>query len=292
MNTPHEPDLRAAMRELSDVAGPGEHVADAALRGAKGMRRRRSALTGVAALAAVAALSVPFTILNNPPGGPPENASPGFAAPAPNLGACQGAPMVSPGIKEVAEEHWPQYLKTVLGLLPKRDDYVVQNTHDICNTGHPQAPNAYTVINLGHNREHGHLTVDLYVHENVDWVPDTCADLDIVAASSQLDVVFCQDGKDGKPLLYGTAYPTTKLTVGAVYPDRRAVVMERNLDEGADAVISVDDLKAVVSNQDLLGLVPVSSVPLPTVSPASQPGGLIPAQAPTPNPTSTPTPTR
>ncbi|WP_144124323.1 hypothetical protein [Catellatospora sichuanensis] len=264
MNSPHEPDLKAAMQRLSDVAGPAD-LADAALRGAKRMRRVRGALTTLAAVAAVGGMSLPFTIQEKPPA-----VSPGFAAPskpaAPpsSLGGCQAAPMVNPTTKEVANEHWPKYVATVLSLLPDRSDYVVQNTHDLCNWGEPGTSNAYTVINLGHGREHGHLTVNLYVYEN-QWVPNSCADLNATAPKSGMRVLFCQEGVNAQPMLYGTAYSDTTVTVGAVYADHRAVVMERN-DKEAVAVISVDDLKVVVADQDLLNLIPTADGPLPTSS--------------------------
>ncbi|GIF98838.1 hypothetical protein [Catellatospora citrea] len=265
MNAPHEPDLKAAMQRLSDVAGPAD-LADAALRGAKGMRRRRGVLAALAAVATVAGLSVPFLVTGGPQADSPGFTLPvGAAASAPGLGGCQDAPMVNPTTKEVAEQHWPEYVQTVLGLLPDRDDYVVQNTYDICNWGEPGASNAYTVINLGHLREHGHLTVNLYVYDTDQWVPDSCADLDALAAAGHQDVLFCQAGGNAEPLLYATAYDTTSVTVGAVYADHRAVVMERI---GAEAVpvISVDALKAVVADRALLDLIPTADGPLPTPS--------------------------
>lgn len=266
MNSPHEPDLKAAMQRLSDVAGPAD-LADSALRGAKAMRRRRGVVTALAAVAAVAALALPFAMQGTPPADPAGvNLPVGAAASPPSVGGCQDAPMVNPTTKEVAAGHWPEYVRTVLSLLPDRDDYVVQNTHDLCNWGEPQTSNAYTVINLGHGREHGHLTVNLYVHETAQWVPGSCAELDAFAVGgAQLDVLFCQEGGNGRPLLYGTAFAGTSITVGAVYADHRAVVMERN-DEATASVISVDDLKVVVSNQDLLSLIPTADGPLPTPS--------------------------
>ena len=265
MNSRYEPDLKVAMQRLSDVAGPPD-LADAALRGAKGMRRRRAFLTSVAALTAVAALSLPFVLRNTPPAGSPEPVSPGFAAPLPSMAACKTAPNVNPSTKEVAQEHWPQYVRTVLTLLPARDDYFVQNTYDLCNPGEAGASNAYTVINLGHFREHGHLTVDLYVYENSEWLPNSCADLSALATKGNQSILFCEDGTGTRPLLYATGYSTTNVTLGAVYADHRAVVMERNGDGRVEVPISVDELKTVVSNQDLLALIPVASEPLPTSS--------------------------
>ncbi|MEU7823655.1 hypothetical protein [Catellatospora sp. NPDC049133] len=266
MNTPPEPELREAMRRLSEVAGPAD-LADAALRGAKGMRRRRALVTAVAAVTATAALAVPFAMRGTAPASSPGLTLPVGAAASPaSLGECRNAPMVNPSTKEVAQEHWPEYVRTVLRLLPDRDDYVVQNTYDVCNWGEPGASNAYTVINLGHLREHGHLTVNLYVYETAAWVPQSCADLTASAGAAQdLAVLFCEEGVGAAPLLYGTAYSNTTVTVGAVYPDHRAVVMERN---GVEAVpvIDVDDLKTVVADQELLSLVPTAANPLPTPS--------------------------
>lgn len=273
MNEPPEPDLKTAMGQLSDVPGPAD-LADAALRGARHLRRRRGILTALAAFAATAGMSLPFAIQEQPPAVSPGSGSPSAAAPAPSgPGDCQAAPMVNPTTKEVAEEHWPEYVRTVLSLLPDRRDYVVQNTHDLCNWGNPEISNAYTVINIGHSREHGHLTVNLYAYETARWVPDSCADLNTGAAEAGLTVLFCQQGTGDRPMLYGTAYAGTTVTVGAVYADHRAVVMERN-DAAAAAVISVDDLKAVVSDRDLLKLIPVAEGSLPTPSaarPAAEP---------------------
>ncbi|MFC7246725.1 hypothetical protein ACFQO7_29950 [Catellatospora aurea] len=265
MNAPPEPELRAAMRRLSEVAGPAD-LADAALQGAKGMRRKRGALTALAAVAAVAALAVPFTMRGAPPAAAPGIGLPvGAASSPPIAGECETAPMVNPTTKEVAAENLPEYVRTVLDLLPDRDDYVVQNAYDLCNPGQADISNAYTVINLGHLREHGHLTVNLYVHETSPWVPDSCADLNAIAAAGlqPQDVVFCEDAVGAQPLRYGLSYAGS-LTVGAVYADHRAVVMERH-DEAASAV-SVEQLKAVVSSQDLLSLVPVTDGPLPTTA--------------------------
>jgi len=265
MNSRHEPDLKAAMQRLSEVAGPPD-LAEAALRGAKGMRRRRAVLTSLAALTAVAVLSIPFVLRGGPSAVPPGPVAPGFAAPAPVLAACQTAPMVNPSTKEVAEENWPQYVKTVLGLLPARDDYVVQNAYGLCNPGVAGVSNAYTVINLGHRREHGHLTVDLYVYATSERLPNSCTDLYASAPKANQNVLSCEDGTDTRPFLYVTAYSTTNVTIGAVYADHRAVVIERNGDGTAEVPIRIEELKAVVSNQDLLALIPVSDGPLPTPS--------------------------
>lgn len=265
MNSPHEPDLKAAMRGLSDVAGPDD-LADAALRGAKGMRRRRGTLAALAAVATVAGLSVPFLVAGSPRAEAPGLSLPVGAAASPaNLAGCQAVPMVNPTTKEVSAEQWPEYVKTVLGLLPDRDDYVVQHTYDLCNAGQRGISNAYAVINLGGQREHGHLTVNLYVYDDDRWVPNSCAELAALAAEGHLDVVFCQGGVNAEPLLYGAAHAGTNVTVGAVYADHRAVVMERN-DAEAVPVISLDDLKVVVANQDLLNLIPTADGPLPTRS--------------------------
>ncbi|GIG03681.1 hypothetical protein Cco03nite_03810 [Catellatospora coxensis] len=255
------------MQRLSEVAGPAD-LADAALQGAKGMRRRRGALTALAAVAAVAALTVPFTMRGTPPAAAPGigiDLPVGAAASPPVAGECETAPMVNPTTKEVAAGDWPQYVRTVLDLLPDRDDYVVQNAYDLCNPGQPDISNAYTVINLGHQREYGHLTVNLFVHETSPWVPGSCADLNVIAAAGlqPRDVVFCEDGGGASPLLYGLSYAGTSLTVGAVYADHRAVVMER---DAAASVISVEQLKQVVSSQELLSLVPVTDGPLPTTA--------------------------
>jgi hypothetical protein len=265
VSTRYESDLKAAMRRLADVAGPAD-LTDAALRGATGARRRRAVLSGLAAAIAVAALSLPFVIWDRPPAESPGQVWPELAAPTPSLGACQGAPMVNPTTKEVAENHWPQFVRKAVGLLPARDDYVLQSAYDLCNHGESGLSNAYAVINLGHGREHGHLTVDLFVYETSGRIPASCADLNAtIAAGGDWRVLFCQDATNAQPLLYGIAYLTYNTTVGAVYPDHRAVVMERNGEEAVGA-ISVDDLKAVVSHRDLLDLIPVASGPLPTAS--------------------------
>lgn len=274
MNSPQEPELKAALQRLSDVAGPAD-LADAALRGARSVRRVRGVLTALAAVAVVGGLSLPFALKEESPAVSAGYAAPSTTATAPSAsaaapaspGGCQAAPMVDPTTKEVAQEHWPEYVKTVLSLLPDRSDYVVQNTHDLCNWGEPGTSNAYTVINLGHRREHGHLTVNLYVYDDNRWVPDSCAELDTAAAEAGTSVLFCEAGAGDRPLLYGTAYADTTVSVGAVYADHRAVVMERN-DLAAVAVISVDDLKAVVADRELLGLIPTAAGPLPTSSAA------------------------
>ncbi|MDI1463123.1 hypothetical protein QEZ54_19270 [Catellatospora sp. KI3] len=272
MNSPNEPELKAALQRLSDVAGPAD-LSDAALRGARSRRRVRGAVTALAAVGVVAALSVPFALRQGPPAASPVDAVPvDFAATPPILGECQDAPMVNPTTKEVAAEHWPQYVQLVLDLLPARSDYVVQNTYDLCNWGESGISNAYAVINLGHGREHGHLTVNLYVHETAAWVPGSCADLNATAPTADQSVLFCQEAAGSQPLLYGTAYSNTTVTVGAVYPDHRGVVLERN---GLEAVseISIDDLKAVVTDQGLLNLIPTSAVPLPTSAAAPPEAG-------------------
>ena len=64
---------------------------------------------------------------------------------------------------------------------------------------------AYAVINLGPNREHGHLTVDVE-HETV---PETCASMPTPEPPARL--LFCEDAAGPAPLVIATERESRRL---------------------------------------------------------------------------------
>ncbi|MET8834104.1 hypothetical protein ABZV78_09335 [Micromonospora sp. NPDC004540] len=105
MSTSLDENLRAAVRELADGAGPAPDLAARALGRGRRLRRRRRVATAAAALVAVVAVTLPFLLLRprpTPPPTTPPTAPPVTVTPSPAMRPTPGAdwagkPLVLPG---------------------------------------------------------------------------------------------------------------------------------------------------------------------------------------------------
>jgi hypothetical protein len=262
-------------------------MADRALAAARRVRRRRRVTAG-AALAAAGILAAPFPLR------PASSPGPTGPATAPNAGSSTaGNPNVSldpcvPAMQEtndrkrVAESDWPRFVQIAVAGLPQRSDYELQYAYGVCEPGPPEAwptseapatrepvvfgtmANAYAVINLGPNREHGHLTLNLATTQP-HW-PYTCDAVRAQVATTMLpdaetpagEVLFCEDATANAPMVFGTRY-YGQLTVTARYTDGRTVWMESiSVQPGPPPEIAAEALRTVVTDQALADLLPVN----------------------------------
>lgn len=262
--------LSRALHQLADVPGPPP-LADAALGQARRRRRLQAAGTGAAALVALAVIATPFALRGGPEPAPfaagagPTAEPTKPAAPANAAGDdgdCVPAPSVE-GRKEVREADWPPFVAAAVEALPVPDDTVVQYAYDFCHatTGGPLQ--AYAVVNLGPNREQGHLTVNLHNAEPPGSdLPATCAEAE-TARSRQVaqdglatgEILSCVDGTATTPFVLVTRYGA--LTATVVAPDGRTAWIESIPDgPGNDPGITQAQLTAAAT--ELLTLVPAA----------------------------------
>jgi len=215
MTTSWETTLRQDLRELADAPGPPS-LADQALADARKVRRWRAALAGASAMTLTALIAIPLVVL-----GPAASWSllP-FGAPGADTPCETATDEAEPRLGVPVAEH-PNFVRVVISKLPPRDDYSLQSASGTCvdSDALPGAvvlDNAYAVINLGPNREHGHLTVDLY-HQTE---PITCA----TQPRPPEEVLFCEDATATTPLVMAanTGSPGY-FVVTAIYPDARTV---------------------------------------------------------------------
>ena len=297
MNAMPEATLTRILHDLADGPGPAS-LADKALAGARGVRRRRRVIAG-AALAAAGIIAAPFPLRPAPspdPVGPataPIAGSPTTGGPntgGPNvtvsLAPCAPATQETIDRKRVAESDWPPFVQIAIGRLPQRSDYELQWAWGVCDPGQPEvypwAPSvedpaaakprfigtrshvAYAVINLGPNRESGHLTLNLAASE--PHLPDTCDGVRAHVATNMGqnvetpagEVLFCEDATAEDPMVFGTRYYNV-LTVTARYGDGRTVWME-SIPAYPDPhhEISAEALRPVVTDRALVDLLPVN----------------------------------
>lgn len=270
MNRSSEPTLARIMHDLTDEPEPAG-LADRALHGARGQHRRRVALTGLAALAAVAALSVPFLLRPDSTGRPQQDAvgAPGAGAvaavPRSALGPCRYLPGQVSSVKRVEPADWPDHVRLAVAKLPARSDYVMQSGYAVCADGAGAGDLAagYAVINLGGGREHGHLTLNLLSSTQPNG-PTTCDAVRAEAASPSPEqpdapaprVLFCDEGTTSTPIVYGLEVHGS-FVVTARYADNRVVWMESIGQYGTAPTISAEDLRRVVGDPALAALLPV-----------------------------------
>jgi hypothetical protein len=244
MTTSWETRLRHDLHELADAPGPASQ-ADRALAGARQVRRRRVVLAGACATTLAALLAIPVVIV-----GPARTWSLlpfGRAAGTP----CESATDEAQPPDGVPSAEQPRFVRVVLTKLPPREDYVLQSAYGICALPDAPAgsigelPNGYAVINLGPNREHGHLTVSIY-HEPA---PVTCDTL--TTPPDQL--LFCQDATATTPLVLAarTGGGPSDFVVTAIYPDSRAVSIGSNT-----TPLDVATVRSVVTDPALVELLP------------------------------------
>jgi hypothetical protein len=249
VTTSLETRLRADLQELADVPGPPSLV-DRALADARTLRRRRRLAAGVGALVLTAAIAIPFVF----------QAGPGLSLPSGSGGAPATCEITTeeadPGGRVPATEQ-PRFMDRVFSKLPPRDDYHLQWAYGMCvesMAGEVKEPaglpgerlHAYAVINLGPNREHGHLTV--YIEHEA--VPETCAG--VPTPEPPMRLLFCEDAAGPAPLVIATEGEfddSTDVTVGAFYTgDRMVSVGAHGTPFGAAT------LRAVVTDPDLVAL--------------------------------------
>ncbi len=248
--------LSRALQDLADVPGP-ESMADKALQRAKGRRVRGYAISAAGAFAAAAIISLPFLLASGPESGSQlQFGGPPAAEPSANVSApaCGYAPNV-PGVKEVTEANWPDYVRATIERLPARSDYVMQSgSADLCNGV------AYSVINLGHHREAGHVTVRLQTQPS-EYMPVDCASVQAAETNpvappppNPFQVLFCQEG-NGFKLVYGIDDGYDNFRVYAIYADGRTVGMESLNDGGNGPTVSAEQLRAIVIDPAMVAFI-------------------------------------
>jgi hypothetical protein len=228
MTTPVESMLRDGLRELADVPGPRSLVEEALVRAAR-MRRRRIVLgsAGVVVVAATIAVTIAGHGFGKVPIGVGSNDS-----------TCKTVTDESDPPHGVPRAEWPGFVSVTVAAMPPRDDYTLQSGYGVCPAG--GRGTAYAVINLGPNREHGHVTI------NLDHVTvGSCARL----PDNSGTVLFCTEGTATTPLVFGVDEGGGTTVVKAVYPDGRAVSMESN-----QTTLTTEDLTRVATNQELVHL--------------------------------------
>jgi hypothetical protein len=121
--------------------------------------------------------------------------------------------------------------------------------------------NAYSVINLGHKREQGHLTVNMFI--KATGIPADCAGFKKLRLGDNYGlhkVLFCTDKTATAPLVFGLQIFDT-VTVGAAYADGRAIVMESVPTGKVPSAITAEDLRTTVQNSKLHDVIPAVAAP-------------------------------
>ncbi len=275
MNDTEQQRVHAALHDLADVAAPGD-LADRALNQARRTRRLRIGVVAGSAVLAVAVAATALGSLSAGPAkaplaggpatgtaaaGPARNAVPmrlkPLAQEVPVGGACVELPKPPITVKEVAQPNWPAFVTTVVGKLPARSDYIMQSGYSWCSWANGLS-NSYAVINLGHLREAGELTVNMYI--SAAGTPTDCAALAAFSTSADphYQVLFCTPGSGSTPLVYGLQETDGIVMVGAVFADGKAVTMESIL-----APITAAQLRTVVSDPQVHDLIPNVAAPGP-----------------------------
>jgi hypothetical protein len=264
----HETALKRALHELAEAPGP-DSLANAALAGAERARRKQVALGGLAAVAAAAMIAAPFLL--RPSAQPSlQPAAPRVELPANATDECVQAPSVSPTVKRVAPENWPDFVQIVMAKLPPRADYEMQSGYALCKPevgGEKQLGNtpfplkaAYAVINLGPMREHGHLTVNL-AQFSLDDVPQNCAAVqaelnvpnEVNPTGPKPELLFCDEATATTPLVFASrSYSTTY--VNAVFGDFRVWIESIPFAGDGQPEIGPEALRAVVTDPALPAL--------------------------------------
>jgi len=180
--------IRQALDDLATAPEPA-NLADRALRAAG--RRRATTIVAVFGASAVAVALVAVGIAGLPSSGDD---------PAPPAGVARTPAPCVRYTGEVPAQAWPDFVTAALAALPARSDYVMQSGYGWCDVApNPSVPETMggwkisnAIINLGPNREHGVLTVDVFVR--VPSQAATCA-----GVSTPQPLLFCTPGT---PLVY------------------------------------------------------------------------------------------
>ncbi|NUR30777.1 MAG: hypothetical protein HOV83_33825, partial [Catenulispora sp.] len=109
---------------------------------------------------------------------------------------------------------------------------------------------------LGHSREHGHLTVNMYIE--AARVPTSCAE--VARLAPPWHVEFCDPATGAAPMAYGLSYQGNSL-VGAIYADGHAVVIEAIGDGEQANPITGSQLRAAVTAAAVHDVIPDAAAP-------------------------------
>jgi hypothetical protein len=235
--------IKTALDELATSPEPAE-LAEKALRQAARRRGYRLAYgsatgLGVLALAAVGATQLWFA-------GPPTPVTPGGR---PSAAPCVQYTSGSNGLPDVPRDEWPDFVTAVVDALPDRSDYSMQSGSGWCryeSAGLPAlAGRAYAVINIGQNREGGHLTIDMTIGS-----PDVPRDCSEVGEN----LLFCGEPTGEAPLTIGQGSDADGAMVTAIYADGTVIRMESHAPE-----VTADDLLSAVTNLNVYRTVPLEA---------------------------------
>ncbi len=254
MTTGLESDLRRGLHQLADAPAP-PGMADIALAGAQRVRRRRGVLGVVGVMALAGAIAVPWLAGGDSQADVRSGAPRAIAPVVTPTGACKTATDEAEPPEGAPRDTWPDFVPVVIGKLPPRSDYTVQWAYGMCQEfeGTPlpaRTAIAYAVINLGPNREHGHLTIDFY-RDSVIFDGITCATLASPHPQSPFqDLLHCQDATSDTPMVVAYGDGSRQLGVTAIYSDGRAIMME-----ATGTPFDVEALRVVVNDPELAALV-------------------------------------
>lgn len=263
MNDLNHQRVRAALDDLADGPTPA-NLADRALsEAARQHRRRFAAVAGAAAVVAAVAVAVPLISRGETPTLGPQAAigTPASGATTPatskavrllpaadvakTAGTCPAVRQADPTVKQVGAADWPDFVRVTVAALPTRSDYVMQSGWQWCTgAANQKVPGGYAVINIGPSRERGYLTLNLFA--DVSGLPDTCADVERLA-KPPVDVLSCTERSGTGPLTYALRV-SDWVTVAAVYPDGRSIVMESHPDDRGRFALSAEQVRAAVTD--------------------------------------------
>ena len=279
MSTPTDERLHSALDELASGPLPVDLADRAIARADRNRRRRYALLTGVAVLAVAAAVPLAVSLSGTHTGGGSPLANPANGTSAKTSGAvqptaCAQAPQQGTMVKEVAPADWPDFVRTTVAALPTRSDYVMQSGWSWCDDGSQPDANAYAVINLGPAREHGHLTVNMYIHATN--APADCAALRELVSKPQPPpapnekrvVLFCTDRTSTTPMVAGLSF-SGQVTVSANYADGRSIAMESIPNPGQPLTVTAEQLRDAVTDRAVHEVIPDVAQPGPPAEPVT-----------------------
>jgi hypothetical protein len=245
--------IRAALDTLATAPLPVELAGRALTAAARRRAVHRGA--GIGALTLVVGVGVGGFLLSP---GADRGAQP---ASAPCVQYTSG----SNGPVDVPRADWPEFVAVAVAALPERSDYSMQSGYAWCDFPttdayiyriHPVSA-AYAVVNLGTEREAGHLTISVNV--TLDPVPDDCTEPE--RADTSLSLLFCDAATATTPLVYGVGKPGYARVV-AIHAGGTAVMLESygpvrdDLSFGPLSV-TAGELRIAVQDRDLVALVPL-----------------------------------
>jgi hypothetical protein len=231
--------IRQALHDLANAPVP-DNLADRALRAA-GRRPARRATVAAAGAVVLVLTAVGLVLARGGGGGGPAPGSRPASAP------CVQYTSGSNGLPDVPVAEWPDVVTAVVAALPERSDYSMQSGHAWCTYG-TEGHSAYAVVNLGVERQAGHLTIDVYVP--APQAPEDCAEATAQIPPS-LSLLFCEEPASGTPLVYGLGGDGYSI-VAAVYANDTMVRME------SYSPITAEQLRAAVADPGVYATIPLT----------------------------------